>query len=104
MGEPLAKEILLAGRILTAEEALAARLLNEVVEANELEAAGQRLAARITGQAPTAVRLTKAAFAAPRDAHPLIDNIAQAVLFETEDKYERMTAFLERRRNRKDQV
>lgn len=104
VGEPLAKEILLAGRILTAEEALAVRLLNEVVEADDLEAAGQRLAARISSQAPTAVRLTKSAFGAPRDAHPLIDNIAQAVLFETEDKHERMTAFLERRQDRKEKA
>lgn len=98
VGEPLAKEILLAGRILGADEALAVRLLNEVVPVEELEAAGDRLAERISRQAPLAVRLTKSAFHAPRDAHPLIDNVAQAVLFETEDKYDRMTAFLERRK------
>ena len=34
-------------------------------------------------QAPLAVRLTKSVFHAPRDAHPLIDDVAQAVLFET---------------------
>ena len=98
VGEPLAKEILLAGRILDADEAFAARLLNEVVPADELQAAGHRLADRITAQAPLAVRLTKSVFHAPRDAHPLIDDIAQAVLFETQDKHDRMTAFLERRK------
>ena len=98
VGEPLAKEILLAGRVLDADEALAVRLLNEVVPADELEAAGHRLADRITAQAPLAVRLTKSVFHAPRDAHPLIDDIAQAVLFETQDKHDRMTAFLERRK------
>ncbi|WP_223162813.1 enoyl-CoA hydratase/isomerase family protein [Nocardioides antri] len=97
VGEPLAKEILLAGRVLGADEALAVRLLNEVVPAEDLEAAGHRLADRIAAQAPLAVRLTKRAFHAPREAHPLIDDIAQAVLFETQDKHERMTAFLERR-------
>lgn len=97
VGEPLAKEILLAGRVLSAEEALDARLLNEVVEAPELETAGHRLADRIAAQAPLAVRLTKSVFHAPREAHPLIDDIAQAVLFETADKYDRMTTFLERR-------
>ena len=96
VGEPLAKEILLAGHILDADEAFAARLLNEIVPADELEAAGHRLADRITAQAPLAVRLTKSVFHAPRDAHPLIDDIAQAVLFETQDKHDRMTAFLER--------
>ena len=98
VGEPLAKEILLAGRVLTADEALVCRLLNDVVEPDQLEAAGMALADRIAKQAPLAVRLTKSAFHAPREAHPLIDDIAQAVLFETEDKYDRMTAFLERKK------
>jgi enoyl-CoA hydratase len=100
VGEPLAKEILLAGRVLGAEEALGVRLLNEVVEPEDLEAAGHRLADRITAQAPLAVRLTKSAFHAPRAAHPLIDDVAQAVLFETTDKQERMAAFLERKERR----
>ncbi|KYH45123.1 enoyl-CoA hydratase/isomerase family protein [Branchiibius sp. NY16-3462-2] len=99
VGEPLAKEILLAGRVLGADEALAVRLLTEVVEAAELLAAGHRLADRIGRNAPLAVQLTKRVFHAPREAHPLIDDIAQAVLFETEEKQERMTAFLERKRS-----
>ena len=99
VGEPLAKEILLAGRVLGADEALAVRLLTEVVEAPELLAAGHRLADRIGRNAPLAVQLTKRVFHAPREAHPLIDDIAQAVLFETEEKQERMTAFLERKKS-----
>ena len=97
-GEPIAKEILLAGRVLGAHEALAVHLLNEVVEPGDLEAAGHQWADRIAAQAPLAIRLTKSLFHAPRDAHPLIDDIAQAVLFETDDKHDRMTAFLERRK------
>lgn len=98
VGEPVAKEILLAGRVLGADDALAVHLLNEVVEPGDLEAAGHRWADRIAAQAPLAIRLTKSLFHAPRDAHPLIDDIAQAVLFETDDKHDRMTAFLERRK------
>jgi enoyl-CoA hydratase len=98
IGEPLAKEILLAGRVLDATEAHAARLLNEVVEPEQLESAGHLLVDRITRQAPLAVRLTKAVFHAPREAHPFVDDLAQAVLFETDDKYNRMSAFLERRK------
>ena len=101
VGEPLAKEILLAGRVLNADDALAARLLNEVVAAEDLEAAGHRLADRIADQAPLAVRLTKSVFHAPPEAHPLIDDVAQAVLFETQDKFDRMTAFLERRKEKR---
>lgn len=96
IGEPLAKEILLAGRILTADEARAVHLLNDVVEPDDLLAAGHRLADRITARAPLATRLTKAVFHAPRGAHPFIDDVAQAILFETEEKHTRMTAFLDR--------
>ncbi|WP_369832262.1 enoyl-CoA hydratase/isomerase family protein [Mycobacterium sp. AT1] len=101
VGEPLAKEILLAGTILDADQALAVRLLNEVVAADDLEAAGHRLADRIAAQSALAVRLTKSAFHSPREAHPFIDNVVQAVLFETQDKHERMTAFLERRKEKR---
>lgn len=97
VGEPLAKEVLLAGKVLTAEEAQQARLLNDVVESEQLETAGHQLADKISAQAPLAIRLTKSVFHSPREAHPLIDDVAQAVLFETQDKYDRMTAFLDRR-------
>ncbi|MBI4940508.1 MAG: enoyl-CoA hydratase/isomerase family protein [Actinobacteria bacterium] len=98
VGEPLAKEILLAGRVLDGAEAHAVRLLNEVVEPEDLLAAGHRWADRIGRQAPLAVRLTKAVFHSPREAHPFADELAQAVLFETDEKVERMTAFLERKK------
>lgn len=97
VGEPLAKEILLAGRVLTADEALAVRLLNEVVPVGDLDAAGETWADRIAANAPLAVRLTKRAIHAPRGAHPLIDDIAQAILFESDDKFARMDAFLHRK-------
>ena len=101
VGEPTAMEILLGGRVLGAEDALALHLLSEVVESDELLAAGHRLADRISRQAPLAVRLTKASFRAPRAAHPFVDDLAQAVLFETEDKHERMTAFLDRKEKKR---
>jgi enoyl-CoA hydratase len=100
VGEPLAKEILLTGRVLDAEEAHRVGLLNEVVEPRDLEAAGQRWAERITTQAPLAIRLAKSVFHAPREAHPFVDDLAQAVLFETQDKHDRMTAFLERKKDK----
>jgi enoyl-CoA hydratase len=98
VGEPLAKEVLLAGRILTADEARHAGLVNELVPEEQLLAAADRLADRILKSAPLALRLTKLALAAPPGAHPRFDDVAQAVLFETEEKRRRMTAFLERRR------
>ncbi|GAA1791384.1 hypothetical protein GCM10009835_06330 [Planosporangium flavigriseum] len=83
---------------MSAEEALAVRLVNELVPEDELLATADRLATRIARNAPLALRLTKLALAAPPGAHPRFDDVAQAVLFETADKYDHMTAFLERRR------
>jgi enoyl-CoA hydratase len=96
--ESVAKEVLLAGRVLDSDAALAVGLVNEIVEPDDLLAAGHRWADRVAEQVPLAVRLTKAVFHSPREAHPFVDDLAQAVLFETEEKKARMTAFLERRR------
>lgn len=98
VGEPAAKEVLLAGRVLGADEALGLRLVTEVHPAEELMAAADALADRILRGDPAALQATKRAMAAPRAAHPTIDLDEQAVLFESEAKYERMTAFLERKK------
>lgn len=97
VGEPLAKEILLAGRVLDAREALAARLVTEVHPADQLLEAAHRLADRIAKQDPLALRITKSVFGAPAAAHPMIDQLAQGILFESEAKFERMQAFLDRK-------
>jgi hypothetical protein len=44
-----------------------------------------------------ALRLTKLAVDAPAAAHPHLDLVSQAVLFEDDEKRDRMTAFLDRR-------
>lgn len=100
VGEPLAKEILLAGRVLNAEEALAARLITEVHPAEDLLQAAHRLADRIARQDPLATRITKSVFHAPPEAHPVIDQLAQGILFESEAKFERMQAFLDRKKKK----
>ncbi|WP_348788501.1 enoyl-CoA hydratase/isomerase family protein [Leifsonia sp. NPDC080035] len=98
VGEPLAKEMVLAGRILTGEEALAARLVGDLFEPSELLAGAHALADRIAANDPLATRFTKAVLAAPPARHPRAEREAQAVLFESPEKHRRMTAFLERRR------
>lgn len=98
VGEPLAKEILLAGRILDADEALAARLITEIHETEALLAGANALADRIARQDPLAVRITKSVFHAPPEAHPVIDQLAQGMLFESEAKFDRMQAFLDRKK------
>jgi enoyl-CoA hydratase len=96
VGEPLAKEILFTGRRLNAEEALRCGLVAAVHEPEQLLAAADALADRIAAQDPLAIRITKRVLAAPRDAHPLVDELAQAILFESEAKTQLMTRFLDR--------
>lgn len=100
VGEPVAKEILLAGRVLNAEEALALRLVTEVHPPDRLDAAAHALADRIAKQDPLAVQTTKRVFHAPRDAHPAVDEQAQALLFESPAKFARMDAFLAKRKKK----
>lgn len=96
VGDAVAAEMLLAGRILSAHEALNLHLVTEIHEPDELMSAASRLADRIAAQDPVALRLTKLVMRMPRSAHPMVDDIAQAVLFESAGKRERMTAFLNR--------
>jgi len=103
VGEPLALELLLTGRILDAEEARAAGLVSSVHAPDELLAAAHVVADRIAANDARAIELTKQVFRAPRDAHPAADLEAQAELFERPEKHRRMTAFLERRRGKGDE-
>jgi enoyl-CoA hydratase len=98
VGEPLAKELLLSGRILSGTECLAAGIITELVESDSLLEAAGALADRIAKQDPLAVRLTKLAFHAPRESHPVIDALVQGILFESEAKFERMDGFLARKK------
>lgn len=98
VGEGLAKELLFTGRRVPAGEALAIRLVNRVVEPDELLPAAHAMLDEIAEASALAVRLTKLAVDAPAAAHPHLDLVNQAVLFEDEEKRSRMTAFLDRRR------
>ena len=98
VGEPMAKQILLTGKVLTGEECLAIGLITELVEPGTLMDSAHALADAIAAQDPLAVRITKAVFHAPRDAHPVIDTLAQGVLFESRAKFDRMQAFLDRKK------
>ncbi|MGO4383150.1 enoyl-CoA hydratase/isomerase family protein [Specibacter sp. RAF43] len=98
VGEPVAKQMLLAGKILTGEGCLRVGLVTELVESAELLTAAHALAEQIGAQDPLAIQTTKRVFAAPREAHPEVDNLAQAELFESPAKFERMQAFLDRKK------
>jgi enoyl-CoA hydratase len=98
VGEPVAKQILLAGKVLTGEECLAVGLITELMEPGLLMDSVHALADAIAAQDPLAVRLTKAVFHAPREVHPIIDTLAQGMLFESQAKFDRMQAFLDRKK------
>lgn len=104
VGDAMAAEILLTGRILGAEEALAAGLVSAVLEPEAAHARAVELAERIARLDPAATQATKRMLRAPRSAHPEVDLAEQAVLFESPEKERRMTAFLERRSKREAQA
>lgn len=98
VGEGLAKELLFTGRRLGADEALAVRLVSKVTTPDELIPAAHALLDEVAKGSALALRLTKAAVDAPESAHPQIELLSQAVLFEDAEKHARMTAFLDRRK------
>lgn len=97
-GESVALELLLTGRMLDAEEALELHLVNSVHEPEELMDATHELADNIAKQDPLAVQVTKRVFQMPPEAHPWADELGQAILFESDAKFDRMQAFLDRRK------
>jgi enoyl-CoA hydratase len=94
-GQQVARRMLYAAARLTAPEAITAGLVDEV--SDDPSAAAAALAGKITRQSWRALELTKLALRAHRPATTTFDVAAQALLFGTQDKYDRMTTFLERR-------
>ncbi|MFD6673048.1 enoyl-CoA hydratase/isomerase family protein [Rhodococcus zopfii] len=97
VGTSIAKQVLLAGRNLDAAAALRCGLVISVVPPDEHVAAAHDIVDCINRSAPLALRLSKLIADAP-GSHPFADDIAQAVLFESRDKHDRMTAFLEKKK------
>ena len=95
-GQQVARRMLYAGARLTAAEAVDTGLADEL--ADDPSAAAVVLAGKITRQSWRALELTKLALRSNRPATTTFDVAAQALLFGSQDKYDRMTAFLDRRR------
>ena len=93
VGASVAKQVLLAGRRLDADCAYRIGLVAEVVPADELLRHAHALLDRMARSGPLALRLTKLVADAP-GGHPVADDLAQAILFESADKRSRMDAFL----------
>lgn len=99
-----AKHLILTGEAIDAPTALAWGMVSAVVPAAELPAAAQALAERVLARGPLAIRLAKLALNASArvdlDSGLLIETLAQALCFASEDKLEGTQAFLEKRKPR----
>lgn len=102
IGTSRAKDLILTGRKLGAEEAERIGLLNRVVPAEGLEAAAKELAETIAGNGPVAVRSAKDAIDRGADA-PMAEGLeieagCYQLVLPTTDRLEALAAFAEKRR------
>jgi len=101
VGKGLAMQMILAGEMITAQEAYRIGLVNEVVAAAELIPRAEAIAAKIIANAPLAVQYAMEAINRGMDMTLAEGQFVEAALFgvccATEDKKEGTTAFLEKR-------
>lgn len=96
-----AVEMILTGRLLTAEEAQRIGLIADITTPDELRSRAFEIMSGILSKAPLALRLakliTRSALDVDENTGLMIERMAQALLYTTDDKREGTTAFLERR-------
>ncbi|MBL8952914.1 MAG: enoyl-CoA hydratase/isomerase family protein [Myxococcaceae bacterium] len=96
-----AKDLVFTGRIVDAAEAASWGLFERFVEADALKTAFE-LAAQIAANAPLAVQVAKVSLntLARGESTVAVERLGQALLFDSTDKRQRMTAFLEKKSKR----
>lgn len=101
VGSGRAIEMILTGRRVKAAEALAYGLVTSVVSADELLDAATETARQILSRGPLAVRLAKLVVRTGMDSDQrtglVVERLAQALLYTTDDKREGTEAFLAKR-------
>ena len=99
-----AKHLVLTGETIDASKALEIGLVTAVMPASQLQTRARELAKKILRQGPLAARLAKLSLNASArvdlDSGLLIETLAQAICYDSDDKREGTTAFLEKRRPR----
>jgi enoyl-CoA hydratase len=101
IGKFKAMELILTGRTIDAQEALALGLVSKVVPVAEYLEDAKRVAREIASKSPVAVRAAKEAVLAALSALEqglAFERKSFYLLFDTEDKKEGMQAFLEKRK------
>ena len=102
VGAGWAAHLILTGEIIDAKQALEIGLVTAVMPAAQLQVRVRELAKRILRQGPLAARLAKLALQASArvdlDSGLLIETLAQALCYSSEDKQEGTAAFLEKRK------
>ncbi|CAN5812598.1 enoyl-CoA hydratase-related protein [soil metagenome] len=97
-----AKHLVLSGDIIDAKQALEIGLVTAVMPASQLQVRARELAKKILRQGPLAARLAKLSLNASArvdlDSGLLIETLAQALCYSSEDKQEGTSAFLEKRK------
>lgn len=101
VGLPLARRMLYLGERLDAEQAYAAGLVDLLVGAGEALERGIAVAEQVASRSWRALELTKLALRQQAPDTTLYDITAQALLFGSDDKHERMTRFLDDREARR---
>lgn len=101
VGVGRATEVILTGRALTAEQAEGYGLVTTVVPAADLLPTAAEIMATVLAKGPLAVRLAKLVIAPGSDTDQrtglLLEQLAQTLLYTTEDKDEGAAAFLAKR-------
>ena len=96
-----AKHFVLTGEIIDAQQALEMGLVSALAPAAELMPRARDIASRVLRKGPLAARLAKLALNASArvdlDSGLLIETLAQAICYDSDDKREGATAFLEKR-------
>jgi enoyl-CoA hydratase len=102
VGMGWAKHLVLTGDIIDAKQALDIGLVTAVMPASQLAVRARELAKKILKQGPLAARLAKLALNASArvdlDSGLLIETLAQSICYDSDDKLEGTTAFLEKRK------
>jgi len=104
VGQGMARELIYTGRIIKADVAKEIGLVNKVVPDADVLDAARELAAEIGRNSTLAVRMAKTMMNSvgemSTDVAMALEATSQAVLFDDQEKWDRMNAFLEKRKKK----